>query len=185
MSTHGQRRLLWAFLPLALFAGLAAMFLKGLGSDPKEIPSALIGSKVSAFSLPEIPGLGIPGLTTADLTSGKVSVVNVWASWCGPCRSEHPLLMELAKRADIALFGIDYKDKPDQATAFLAGLGQPFAKAGADEKGRAAIDWGVYGVPETFIVDGKGIIRFKWIGPITQEALAGALAAEIEKAKSR
>jgi cytochrome c biogenesis protein CcmG, thiol:disulfide interchange protein DsbE len=183
MSDPPPRRIGWALLPFAVFGGLALMFWKGLGGDPQEIPSALIGSEVGEFALPEIPGLGLPGLATADLKAGKVSVVNVWASWCGPCRAEHPLLMELAKRSDIALVGINYKDKPDNAAAFLKNLGQPFAKAGADEKGRAAIDWGVYGVPETFVVDGKGVIRYKWIGPLTADAIKANLGPEIEKAK--
>jgi cytochrome c biogenesis protein CcmG, thiol:disulfide interchange protein DsbE len=177
-------RAAWVFLPLALFTGLALMFWKGLGGDPQEIPSALIGQAVSEFTLPEIPGLGVPGLASADLKTGKVSVVNVWASWCGPCRAEHPLLMDLAKQNSIALVGINYKDKPANAAAFLARLGQPFARAGADEKGRAAIDWGVYGVPETFVVDGKGVIRFKWIGPLTAEAIESRLMPEIAKAKA-
>ena len=108
-------------------------------------------------------------------------MVNVWASWCAPCRIEHPLLMELAKRTDIALFGINYKDEPENAARFLGTLGQPFAAVGMDRDGRAAVDWGVYGVPETFIVDGQGIIRYKHIGPLTPEPSPGTLAAEIEE----
>ena len=184
MTETTPRRPGLALVPLAVFAGLALFFFKGLGGNPQDIPSALIGATVSEFALPAIPGLNIPGLKTADLKTGNVSVVNVWASWCGPCRGEHPVLMALAKRTDLALVSINYKDRPDQAAAFLNGLGQPFAKAGADERGKAAIDWGIYGVPETFIVDGKGVIRFKWIGPLTEEAIKGAFSAEIEKAKS-
>ncbi len=114
---------------------------------------------------------------------GKPVVVNKWASWCGPCRLEHPILMELSKRTDIRLYGINNKDKPENARRFLGTLGQPFAAIGADTNGRTTIDWGSYGVPETFIVDGKGIIRFKWIGPLSAEIMTGVFANEIEKAK--
>ena len=114
---------------------------------------------------------------------GDVAVVNVWASWCVPCRDEHPLLVALSKRSDIKLFGINNKDEPENARRFLTTLGQPFAAIGADRDGRTSIDWGVYGVPETFIIDGAGMIRYKWIGPLTPEALAGTFSSEIEKAK--
>ena len=110
-------------------------------------------------------------------------MVNIWASWCGPCRLEHPILLELSKRTDIRLYGINNKDNADNARRFLGTLGQPYAAIGADTNGRTTIDWGSYGVPETFIVDGKGIIRFKWIGPLSPEIVAGVFASEIEKAK--
>ncbi len=170
-------------IPVAVFVALAALFWRGLSGDPSEIPSALIGKPVPDFSLPGIAGLGVPGFDSAALRTGKVTVVNVWASWCGPCRVEHPLLAALAKNPGIALYGLNYKDDPENARRFLGTLGQPYAAVGADAKGRIAVDWGVYGVPETFIVDGQGIIRYKWIGPLTEEGLAGVLAAEIEKAK--
>ena len=185
MSETSQRNRLWiAAIPVIVFAGLAALFWRGLAGDPKEIPSALIGKPVPEFTMPAVDGLGVPGFDTATLKQGKVTVVNVWASWCVPCRLEHPLLLELSKREDIRLFGLNYKDDPENARVFLGTLGQPFAAAGADEAGRAAVDWGVYGVPETFVVDGNGIIRYKWIGPLSPEGLNGTLNAEIEKAKT-
>ena len=184
METASRRRLLLAIVPALVFVALAALFWRGLSGDPSEIPSALIGKEVPTFALPALDGIGVPGFDTASLKSGRVTVVNVWASWCVPCRQEHPLLMELAKRQDIRLYGIDYKDEPENARRFIGTLGLPYAAVGIDEDGRVAIDFGVYGVPETFIVDGAGKIRFKWIGPLTPEALAGALAAEIEKAKT-
>jgi len=184
-ETHQARPRLWLVLiPVVVFAALAALFWKGLSGEPSKIPSALINKPVPDFTLAAVPGLDVPGLASDDLTSGKVTVVNVWASWCAPCRIEHPLLTELAKRPDITLAGINYKDEPENAVRFLMTLGQPFAAVGMDRDGRAAVDWGVYGVPETFIVDGEGRIRYKHIGPLTPEAIAGKLSAEIEKAKT-
>lgn len=179
-----RRRLWLVLLPVILFAGLAALFWRGLSGNPSEIPSALIGKPVPEVTLPAIPEMGVPAFDTASLKAGGVTVINVWASWCGPCRLEHPLLQDLAKRTDIRLVGINYKDDPENARRFLGTLGQPFAAIVSDEKGRAAVDWGVYGVPETFIVDGRGIIRYKWIGPLTEEGLTGTLNTEIEKAKT-
>ena len=170
-------------MPIAVFATLAIILWYGLSRNPNNLPSALIGKSVPAFSLPAIEGSNIPSFTSADLKSGNVSVVNIWASWCGPCRLEHPILMELSKRTDIRLYGINNKDSPENARRFLGTLGQPYAAIGADSDGRTTIDWGSYGVPETFIVDGKGIIRFKWIGPLSPEIMAGTFAGEIEKAK--
>jgi cytochrome c biogenesis protein CcmG, thiol:disulfide interchange protein DsbE len=178
-----RRRLGLALLPIVIFAGLALVFWKGLSGNPSTLPSALIGKRVPVFVLPAIANSNIPGFTSAELSTGRVSVVNIWASWCGPCRLEHPLLMELSRRTDIRLYGINNKDKPENARRFLGTLGQPFAAIGADSSGRTTIDWGSYGVPETFIVDGKGIIRFKWIGPLSAEIMAGTFTGEIEKAK--
>ncbi len=172
-----------AFLPIVIFAGLALVFWKGLFGDPTNLPSALIGKPVPDFALSAIEGSNIPGLTYADLKSGNVSIVNIWASWCGPCRLEHPILMELSKRTDLRLVGINNKDKAENARRFLGTLGQPYAAIGADTDGRTTIDWGSYGVPETFIVDGKGIIRFKWIGPLSAEIMTKIFTDEIEKAK--
>jgi cytochrome c biogenesis protein CcmG/thiol:disulfide interchange protein DsbE len=177
-------RLLLVLIPVVVFAAIALLFWKGLSGEPSKIPSALINKPVPEFTLEPVPGVGVPGLAAADLKTGKVSVVNVWASWCAPCRIEHPLLTELAKRNDIALVGINYKDAPENAARFLGTLGQPFAAIGMDSNGRTAVDWGVYGVPETFVVDGQGLIRYKHIGPLTPEAITGSLAAEIEKAKT-
>jgi cytochrome c biogenesis protein CcmG, thiol:disulfide interchange protein DsbE len=174
-----------ASVPLAVFALLAGIFFIGLeGDDPSTVPSALIGQKVPAFELPTLEGTALPGLASADLTRGEVTLVNVFASWCGPCRLEHPVLMELAKRGDIAITGINYKDEPENARRFLTSLGVPYRAVGVDRTGRASIDWGVYGVPETFVVDGKGIIRFKWVGPISEEKALERLEAAIRDAKA-
>jgi cytochrome c biogenesis protein CcmG, thiol:disulfide interchange protein DsbE len=178
-----RRRLGLALLPVIVFAGLALLFWRGLSGNPSELPSVLIGKPVPAFVLPAIEGTNIPGFASADLGTGTISVVNIWASWCGPCRLEHPILVELAKRTDIYLYGINNKDNADNARRYLGALGQPYAAIGADITGRTTIDWGSYGVPETFIVDGKGIIRFKWIGPLSPEVMTGVFANEIEKAK--
>ncbi|WP_421693261.1 DsbE family thiol:disulfide interchange protein [Aestuariivirga sp.] len=184
-DTEPKRTRIWVVLiPVLIFAGLALMFWRGLSGNPSEIPSALIGKPVPDFDLHAVDGLDMPGFADEDLRKGKVTVVNVWASWCAPCRIEHPLLQELAKRTDIQLFGMNYKDEPENAVRFLNTLGQPFAAVGMDRDGRTAVDWGVYGVPETFIVDGQGMIRHKHIGPLTPEAIAGEMAAEIEKAKT-
>jgi cytochrome c biogenesis protein CcmG/thiol:disulfide interchange protein DsbE len=183
-ATEKRSRLWLVLLPVIVFAGLALLFWKGLSGSPNEVPSALIDKPVPDFLLNPVDGLKAPGFADEDLKKGKVTVVNVWASWCAPCRIEHPLLSELAKRTDIQLFGMNYKDEPQNAVEFLSTLGQPFAAVGMDRDGRAAIDWGVYGVPETFIVDGQGIIRYKHIGPLTEEAIAGEMAREIDKAKT-
>ncbi len=188
MSETGQapqRSRLWlAAIPVVVFALLALMFWKGLSGNPSELPSALIGKPVPDFSLPAIEGLGIPGFDSAGLKQGQVTLVNIWASWCGPCRIEHPILMELSKRSDIRLHGLNYKDDPANALRFLETLGQPYAAAGADIAGRAGVDWGVYGVPETFVIDGQGIIRFKFVGPLSPEAISAVLNPEIEKART-
>lgn len=173
----------WAFLPAILFFALALLFWRGLFGDPSIVPSALIGKPAPEFRLPAIEGMNLPGLSRSDLGQGKVTVVNVWASWCAPCREEHPALLELSKRADIVLVGIDNKDDPENARRFLGTLGNPYAAIGSDSDGRATIDWGTYGVPETFIVDGQGIIRYKLIGGLTAEMMKSGFVAEIEKAK--
>ncbi|MBZ9937992.1 DsbE family thiol:disulfide interchange protein [Mesorhizobium sp. BR1-1-16] len=169
--------------PLALFVALAGLFLVSLerGGDPSLVPSVLIGKAAPATNLKPVEGLTLPGLTTADLASGKPMLVNVWASWCAPCRQEHPVLEQLAQDPRLTLVGINYKDQPDNARAFLGQLGNPFSRIGADPSGRTAIDWGVYGVPESFLVDGKGVIRFKFIGPLTDEAVATTLMPELDR----
>jgi cytochrome c biogenesis protein CcmG/thiol:disulfide interchange protein DsbE len=177
----------WAvLLPLAVFAALAALFIVGLRQeDPSRIPSVLLDKPVPALELPPLQGLvrdgaPIPGLKPADF-KGAVTLVNVWASWCGPCREEHPQLMALAGEPGLRLVGINYKDDPENARRFLGALGLPFSAVGVDSTGRAAIDWGVYGVPETFLVDRDGIIRYKHIGPITAEALERTLRPKIRE----
>ncbi|NVK34702.1 MAG: DsbE family thiol:disulfide interchange protein [Rhodobacteraceae bacterium] len=166
-------------LPLLIFAMLAGLFLfqLTLGGDPQTIPSALLDKPAPETNLPPLAGLmakepssdteAIGGFDTEDLI-GKVTVVNIFASWCAPCRAEHPLLMQLSERNDIQLVGINYKDTPQNALRFLGALGNPYDRVGVDEKGRTSIDWGVYGVPETFVVDQKGTIRYKFIGPLTE-----------------
>ena len=182
---HGRRILV--LVPLAVFLALTALFLVRLFSgDPSRIPSALIGHPVPDTELPAVPGLerdgkAIPGITAADFR-GHVTLVNVWASWCIPCHDEAPFLLDLAGDTRIRLVGINYKDQPDNARRFLNRYGNPFAAAGADQNGRAAIEWGVYGVPETFLVGRDGRIAYKLVGPITPDNLAGVLKPEIEKA---
>ncbi|WP_428674312.1 DsbE family thiol:disulfide interchange protein [Roseibium sp.] len=177
-------------LPVVVFVALAALFLfqLTLGGDPKEIPSALIDKPAPAFSLSAVEGLTrdgnpVPGLSREDLI-GKVSVVNVFASWCVPCRQEHPIMEDLAKVDGIQLVGINYKDKPENARRFLGSLGNPYRLIGADTAGRAAIEWGVYGVPETFIVDEKGTIRYKYIGPLNPKAYRDVFLPILEKVKN-
>lgn len=178
---RGFRPLL--LIPLAIFAVLAAIFLIRLetSGDLEAIPSALVGKPAPGFDLPALDGVSVPGLKRADL-DGPVTLVNVFASWCGPCRDEHPVLLGLAKDSRVRLVGINYKDIPENARRFLGELGNPYAAIGVDEKGRTGIDWGVYGVPETFVVDRKGIIRYKFIGPLSPEAYERVLKPEIEKA---
>ncbi|HKA75903.1 MAG TPA: DsbE family thiol:disulfide interchange protein [Pseudolabrys sp.] len=174
-------------LPLIAFLALAALFFYRLGTgDPSRIPSALIGRLVPPTDLPPLPGLErggnpVPGINNATFP-GAVTLVNVWASWCVPCHDEVPFLDQLSKDKRIQLVGINYKDAPDNARRFLNRYGNPFSAAGRDEAGRASIDWGVYGVPETFLVGRDGHIVYKLVGPITAENLASTLVPEIEKA---
>jgi cytochrome c biogenesis protein CcmG/thiol:disulfide interchange protein DsbE len=170
-------------LPLIFFAALAAVFLARLESrdDPSAIPSALIGRPAPNFTLDGLDGSGVPGFARADLVGG-VTVVNVFASWCGPCREEHPQLTELAKDRRFKLLGINYKDQADNALRFLRDFGNPYGAIVVDPKGRAAIDWGVYGVPETFLVGRDGVIIRKFVGPISREALDQAVRPAIEAA---
>jgi cytochrome c biogenesis protein CcmG/thiol:disulfide interchange protein DsbE len=193
-STSGaapQRRSLarsWLMaLPLIAFATLAALFWFRLGGgDPSKIPSALIGHPAPPTALPPLEGLAnngaqVPGLDPA-MFKGKVSIVNVWASWCVPCHEEAPLLTELAKDKRLQLIGINYKDAPDNARRFLGRYGNPFGVVGVDGNGRAAIEWGVYGVPETFVVGREGTIVYKMVGPLTPDNLDSVLKVEIDKA---
>jgi cytochrome c biogenesis protein CcmG/thiol:disulfide interchange protein DsbE len=172
-----------AVLPLVVFAGLAAIFLIQLrsGEDSSFVPSALIGHDAPATNLPPLAGSGLPGLASADF-GGHVTLVNVWASWCAPCREEQPLLMTLKADPRFRLAGLNYKDKPENALRFLGEMGNPFAAIGVDESGRTAIDWGVYGVPETYLVGKDGRILYKHVGPFTQQSIAGELMPEIERA---
>ena len=181
-----QRRLI-VLLPLIVFLALAALFLFRLGAgDPSKLPSALIGRPAPDTPLPPVAelvrdGAPVPGLAATGL-KGAVSLVNVWASWCVPCRDEAPLLLALARDKRIRMIGINYKDQPENARRFIGRYGNPFTVVGADANGRASIDWGVYGVPETFVVDRDGRIAYKLVGPITAENLESVLKPQLEKA---
>ena len=181
------RRRMIVFIPLIAFLVLAALFVLRLGAgDPSRIPSALIGHPAPRTDLPPLAGLEregkpVPGLDSADFR-GQVTVLNVWASWCVPCRDEAPLLMTLAADRRVRVVGINYKDQPDNARRFLGRYGNPFAANGTDDNGRAAIEWGVYGVPETFVIGRDGRIAYKLIGPVTPDNLDAALKPAIEQA---
>ena len=163
-------RLAWRFLlPAAVFALVAAALAWGLGRDPRTLPSALIGKPVPDFFLPPVQGRAL-GLSSEHL-KGQVSLVNVFASWCIPCRAEHPLLRRLARGGTVPVFGLNYKDKPAEAAAFLDQLGDPYERTGADLDGRVAVDWGVYGVPETYVVGPDGKIAYRHTGPMTQDVV--------------
>jgi cytochrome c biogenesis protein CcmG, thiol:disulfide interchange protein DsbE len=182
----GRRRMI-VLIPLLAFLGLAALFVIRLnGGDPSQIPSALIGQPAPATNLPPVAGLvrdgtPVPGLDPAAF-QGAVSVLNVWASWCVPCHDEAPLLVRLAQDKRIRVVGINYKDQAENARRFLGRYGDPYAANGADENGRAAIEWGVYGVPETFVVGRDAHIAYKLVGPITPDNIEAVLKPEIEKA---
>jgi cytochrome c biogenesis protein CcmG/thiol:disulfide interchange protein DsbE len=191
--SESKRRIPWlALLPLAAFAALAGLFLFQLDRakkdpDAKALPSALVGKQAPRFALPAIEGTSGEGFSDADLKQGQVTLVNIFASWCVPCREEHPILMQMAKdpklkALGVRLYGLNYKDEAANARGFIAQYGNPYERTGADLKGRAGIDWGVYGVPETFVVRGDGSIAYKQIGPITQEALRDKLMPAIEAA---
>lgn len=176
-------RIALALLPLVVLAGLIAVFAMTIDRDPSLVRSVLIDRPAPETRLAGVEGLGVPGFDNAALT-GEVTVVNIFASWCVPCRDEHPVLEALVAETGVRLFGINQKDAPENAAAFLAELGNPYDAVGADANGRASIDWGVYGVPETFIVDAAGVIRFKHVGPLRMEDLAGEIIPAIERAKA-
>ena len=160
---------LLAMMPVAVFALIGAGFYWGLFNGDDTLASPLIGKAVPEFDLPPIEGLP-NGLSTADL-KGQVSLVNVWASWCVPCRVEMPLLNELAAQGEVPIFGINFKDRPEEALGFLDELGDPYTRIGADRNGRVSIDWGVYGLLETFVIDAEGQIAYKHIGPFNRRSL--------------
>lgn len=173
-----RRRLLYA-LPAVGFAGIAAAFAWGLTRNPQELPSALIGKPVPTFSLPPVQGRKL-GLSSADL-KGEVSLVNVFASWCVACRAEHPLFMQLAAKKVVPINGLNYKDAPQDAADWLDTLGDPYTRTGVDRDGRVAIDWGVTGVPETFVIDANGRVAYKQIGPVTRQALDETILPLIDR----
>lgn len=178
-----RRRAWLALLPLVAFLALAALFMTQLmsGKDNSVVPSALIGAQAPSTDLPPLDGVGLPGLASSAF-AGKVTLVNVWASWCAPCRQEHPLLMGLSADKRIVVAGLNYKDTPENARRFLGSLGNPFAAIGVDATGSTTIDWGVYGVPETFLVGKNGRILYKHVGPFTPESIRDDLMPQIEKA---
>lgn len=170
-------------LPPLLFAGLAAMFLWGMGREnPDELPSMLVGHEAAPVVLEPL-GDGAP-FTDADLRDGRVKIVNFWASWCGPCRAEHPNLVKLQAEG-VTILGVNYKDKPEAALRFLAELGNPFAALGADSSGRMGIDWGLYGVPESFVIDGAGKVILRFPGPITGRVLESDIRPALMKAAAK
>ena len=176
-----MRYLLFA-LPLIALVALVAIFATSIDRDPGLVRSVLIDKPAPTFAMAEVPELGVPGFDTASL-KGEVTVVNVFASWCIPCRDEHPLLVDLKEVTGVRLFGINQADAPENARAFLAELGNPYDAVGVDRDRRVSIDWGVYGVPETFVVDAQGVITFKHVGPLTQQAIETELLPAIEKAR--
>jgi cytochrome c biogenesis protein CcmG/thiol:disulfide interchange protein DsbE len=188
-TPHRARPKAALILPLVIVTALLALLLAALRSsdEPSVLPSVLIGKTVPDFDLRALENLpGDPnssqGLSSAQLKSGKVSLLNVWASWCAPCVAEHPQLVELS-RQEIPIFGINYKDKPSAARRFLASYGNPFRAIGADESGFTAIDFGVYGVPETFVIDGNGRIAYRFPGPLTPEIVVQKIMPAIRKAE--
>ncbi|AZO40255.1 DsbE family thiol:disulfide interchange protein [Mesorhizobium sp. M7D.F.Ca.US.005.01.1.1] len=176
-------RRLFVLLPLLIFLGLAGLFLSQLlsGRDVSEVPSALIGLPAPQTNLPALEGINLPGLDSKSF-AGKVTLVNVFASWCAPCREEHPVLLALAQDKRFTMAGLNYKDRPENARRFLGDLGNPFQAIGVDEAGRTAIDWGVYGVPETFVIGKDGKIAYKHVGPLTPETARDLLLPQIDKA---
>ena len=168
-GTTGRRGRILVLLPIAVFAGLAAVFYWGLRNNDDGLPSPLIGKPIPEFDLPAIEGRN-DGLSSADLR-GQVSIVNVWASWCVPCLVEMPLLNELAEDGTVPIYGINFKDDAVEALAFLEELGDPYTRIGADQSGRVAIEWGVYGIPETFVIDADGRIAYKHVGPFDRTSL--------------
>lgn len=186
----GYARYLLALLPLLVFAGFALVAGKMLydqdinGRDISTIPSALIGKKAPSLALPPLEGSNTAALTDAVVT-GKLTLVNVFASWCVPCRQEHPVLKQLANDSRLTIVGINYKDRQDNALRFLGELGNPYKAIGVDPNGKAAIDWGVYGIPESYLVGPDGTILYKKVGPFDDRSLTQELMPAIEKADAK
>lgn len=168
--------------PLLLFAGVIVFLAVGLTLNPREVPSPLIGKPVPEFALAPVKGRSL-GLSTGDL-KGAVSLVNVFASWCAACRDEHPVFVQLQREGFVPIHGLNYKDRPEDAARWLEALGDPYTRTGADLDGRVAIDWGVYGVPETFVVDRDGRIAYKHIGPVTSDVLEEKLRPLVVRLRS-
>jgi cytochrome c biogenesis protein CcmG/thiol:disulfide interchange protein DsbE len=192
-ASSGSKSRSWVYVPLAIFLAVAAMFAFALTTgDPSKLPSALIGRPVPAVAFAPLEGLTGPsgpvaGFSATDLAKGEVSIVNFWASWCAPCVEEHPLLVDLAATSGVKIYGVNYKDKAEAARRFLGRYGNPFSAMGVDPQGRGAIEWGVYGMPETFVVNGRGEIAYKHVGPMTRASvetqILPALKAAVEATK--
>ncbi len=188
-ETANRKRGRWAVaLPLLVFAGLAGLFYYALHTgDPSKLPSAMIGKPVPEFTLAPLEGLktdedaAAQSFTSSDLASGEPTIVNIFASWCVPCLQEHPMLMALAKETDVRLYGINYKDDPASARRFLGRYGNPFDRVGADRSGRTAIDFGVYGVPETYVISGDGKIVYRHVGPLTEQSIKEKILPAMQK----
>lgn len=169
-------------VPLTVFGGLLLALGWGLTSDPQNIPSPLVGKKIPSFELPAVKGRTL-GLSDADIM-GTVALVNVFASWCTACEFEHPFLMNLAATGTVPIHGLNYKDRPDDAAAWLNKRGDPYTRTGADVSGRVGIQWGVYGVPETFVIGPDGYIAYKHVGPLTQDTINGTILPLVERLRS-
>lgn len=184
-----HRRSAFVVLPVAMFFGLAIMFAFALFSgDPSKLPSALIGRPAPKVDFAAMEGLldagkPVPGFTAAELATGEAQLVNFWASWCIPCVQEHPMLLELKKRTGVSILGVNYKDETAAGRRFIGRYGNPYRAVGVDPLGRGAIEWGVYGMPESFVVDGKGRIVYKHVGPISNQSLTDKVIPAIEKAR--
>ena len=170
-------------LPILILAALIAVLVVGLRRDPTYVPSPLIGKEAPAFTLPRLEDPA-RNLTKDDL-QGDVAILNVWATWCGGCRQEHPFMMTLANEGNIRIFGLNWKDDPALARQWLIDLGNPYASVGVDQDGRAAIDWGVYGAPETFLLDAAGRVLFKHIAPMTPEVWAKEFVPRIARSREQ
>jgi cytochrome c biogenesis protein CcmG, thiol:disulfide interchange protein DsbE len=187
-----KRRFGLVAIPLLVFLGMAGLFGLALTSgDPSKLPSALIGRQAPVINLVALAGAvdasgqPTPGFQTSDLATGQVTVVNFWSSWCVPCVAEHPLLTDLKTRANVRLFGVNYKDPEPGGRRFLGRYGNPFTAVGVDASGRGAIEWGVYGMPETFVIDGQGRIIYKHVGALTEEAIATKIVPMINKGRAK
>lgn len=189
-SPAARRGLGWVVVPLLVFGALVVVFGFALKTgDPSKLPSALIGKPAPSTQFPPLEGLvandkAVPGFSSAELATGKPIVVNFWASWCVPCAEEQPLLVDLQKRTGVQLYGVNYKDDPVAARRFLGRYGNPFTAVGTDGKGRGAIEWGVYGMPETFVLNGRGEIVFKHVGPVSPQSIETKLLPAIERAQT-
>jgi cytochrome c biogenesis protein CcmG, thiol:disulfide interchange protein DsbE len=170
-------------LPLAVFVVLVGFLGLGLKLNPREVPSPLIGRPTPDFSLPQLHD-SQKVFSPKDIT-GKVWLLNVWASWCGGCKEEHPALMQLARSAEVPIYGLDYKDRREEALAWLRRMGNPYPITAVDESGRVGIDYGVYGVPETYVIDKSGVIRYKQIGPLDEETIRGKILPLVRELQNK